>query len=374
MNEKNWNLGAGLPVKLLLLLVIWVVLSISGVMIGPLRCDPAVELWEYVTGGQFAEEQFAKRVEGTRFPANSYQTYINPGTNANLAASDSDAAAFYRSTLYITHNGRLYSLDTKKPTEFKTLGNVTELDALIAGKGCLLAADEASIRFIKTPKFLSHTLEEENWLASYQGADFGSVADRLYALLQKQEDSKLTGPEISALAHLTKEGTLLAYENQTAWLADSRTEPGTVIVYQQTAPGQRTEAFRYQNNYTGLGAGRFAVENFIVYADGGPLNIYAMDDSFWLRFEVEGINTPSKALNYAYDADGILWITYIDDELVLHCYRYDPSDDSTAHKTVTIPSIPEGGTVDGLFTVGNTAYVFFTASDGSLGGSSYTLE
>lgn len=375
MRKRTWKVGTDLPIKLLLLVVIWLIMSISGVMIEPLRCEPAVELWEYVTDGQLAQELFNKRAESTWFPTNSYQTYINPGTNANLAASNPNAAAaVYRSTLYLSHNGHVYSLTAKKPTELTSITSADGLNSMIAGKGCLLQFDITAIRFLKSSGKFSHVIKEDGWLSEYRSADFGTVADRLFDLLNRQEHNKLTGAEISTLAYFTKEGTLLYYADKTAWLADSSTQPGIVTIYKQTAPGQREEAFHYQNNYAGLGSGRFAADDLIVYANGGPLAIYAMDGSFWITFEAEGVNAPTQALNYVRSSDGALWITYIDDDLEMHLINYKPGDGAFSHEIITIPESKGNGKIDGLFSVGTTACVFSTAPSGKTTINAYILK
>lgn len=344
--------------KIVMMFILWGLLSINGTIPEAGQCKPAVAAWEYVAGGQMMEERFIKRAENMTFPVNSYEKYINTGSNANLAASDEAAANVSGHTLYIASKGELCVVKNRSIKKYRNLGDFNAPDAMVVGKRCVLGVDEGEITFTKVPKLYSYTLDEKPDALADENENFDEVADRLYALLKKQQSSEITAEEMAVLAYYAKKGTLLAFEDDSALLADDWTEDGMVYVYQQTAPGERKEFVAYEDDYDGLGAGRFIADGGLWYIENGRLNYDELYGDQWLYFPEEICGRAADALNYVHDEEGTLWVTYMDGTQV---HMFDMVHNR--HKQFEVAALQEGAELSGLFTMEDKVFVCFEGTD-----------
>lgn len=84
-----------------LFFVIFATLSITGVLVEDMQWKWAVEKWAYVFEGGLRADQLRKKMDNSKFPKGSYEKYINPHTNGNLAASDEVSACVFKDQIYL---------------------------------------------------------------------------------------------------------------------------------------------------------------------------------------------------------------------------------------------------------------------------------
>ncbi|MCD7733712.1 MAG: hypothetical protein LUH48_01020 [Clostridiales bacterium] len=306
--------------KIGVFVLIWASLSISGVLLPPLRWEQAVETWNaiqeagtYMTSsGGFAYEQYAKSAENTTFAAGCYDKYVGNRTDGNLQATDQIAACVSEDTLYFIKEGYMLQIEYSSHNEFTKVGTCDTAQAMVAGMNSLFGVDGESMTFHRTQNYAAYTLEDTGWRSGYDEADFPALADALYALLVKQETESLSAEEFAALVYYTSDGTLLGWVDGAAWLADDRSVAGQVTIYEQTAEGVRTEKISYVDNYDGVGAGRFLAEGMIVYIEDEHLNLYLLDGSRYSCYAQATV----RSLNYLY-MDDVFYIVWTDDENVV---------------------------------------------------------
>lgn len=333
--------------KIGIFVLIWASLSISGVLLPPLRWEQAVETWNYIqeagtymtSSGGFAYDQYAKSAENTTFAAGCYEKYINTGTG-NLQATDQIAACVSEDTVYLIREGYMLQIEYSSHLEFTKVGTCDTAQAMVAGMNSLFGVDGESMTFHRTQNYAAYTLANTGWRSGYDEADFPALADALYALLVKQETESLSAEEFAALVYYTSDGTLLGRVDGAAWLADDRSVAGQVTIYEQTAEGVRTEKVSYVDNYDGVGAGRFLAEGMIVYIEDEHLNLYFLDGSRHSCYAQATV----RSLNYLY-FDGVFYIIWTDDEnVVFFDYLLEWANTSNISNLKQ-----EGCTVTGLF-------------------------
>lgn len=132
-----------------LFFVIFATLSITGVLVEDMQWKWAVEKWAYVFEGGLRADQLRKKMDNSKFPKGSYEKYINPHTNGNLAASDEVSACVFKDQIYlaIPDNLIIIKRDNKKDKEKqKRISYDVSQSALIGGKRYILAVDEAAFQ------------------------------------------------------------------------------------------------------------------------------------------------------------------------------------------------------------------------------------
>lgn len=351
-----------------LFFVIFATLSITGVLVEDMQWKWAVEKWAYVSEGGLRADQLRKKMDGAKFPKGSYETYINPHTNGNLAASDQVSACVFKDRFYLALPDSLFMIkrDHKKDKEKREeISCSVSHSALIGGKRYVLAVDEEAFRITQMSKKFTCDLEE-NPAWEFDSLDFSGKSDLLYEILRKQDKKKITSRELALLAYGTKQGILLDYQDGTAYFADD-SSGDMVYVYKRTGKDEDELIFQYENSYEGLGAGRFIMEHYFVGVENFELKIYDLDTGE-VFYTPEGEHVDG-AVNYTYSLDGDLYLCYVC-EGVLYCRNF--SDREVPVMRVNMHTSDEGGTMTGLFCYGRRVYL--THEGGESRWHAYDLE
>lgn len=301
-----------------LFLVIFAVLSINGVLIEEMQWKWAVEKWEYVSEGGLRQDKLRKKIDGAKFARGSYEKYINPRTNANLAASEYASACTYKDRFYLAVPDCFITMKKYSKKWANSPLFLTE-SALVGGSRYVLAANEETSRVLNVSKKFTADLEE-NPVTRFESMDFDETCDYLYRLLVKQEKKKITAEELMALAWGTKEGVLLDYIDKTAYFADD-SGGSTVYVYEQTGAGERNLIFQYEDSYQGLGAGRFIMDHYFVGVEDLQVVTYDLETGD-IQYRLEEMEYHvDGSINYIRTRKGNYYICYMNNN-VLCCWDF----------------------------------------------------
>lgn len=307
--RRKTALNAVLDVLVFLFLA-WGIASVTDILPEKFRFGPVEKAWKSIMDDEW---KFAQKAKGLKFDAGCYQRVINDKTNANIASSDERrSAAVAGDKLWVNDwtgiswygkdnmKGHLvgdnyYCGERAAPMlndgEFGYASFLTE-----KGESYAVVFDREEIE-----KGYRETIAQ-GWAEDYKENNsftFSSVSGQLYSILKKQETEALNPKEMAGLLYFSSKGTVLDYQAGTAIFADDMTDLGTVHIYRQNEDGQE-ELFSYLDDYEGSGAGRFVVEDMIVYAEKLSVSYYRpekTEDQWGLMMESD---TPVLALNYAY--------------------------------------------------------------------------
>ena len=340
-----------------LFFVVFAVLSITGVLIEEMQWKWAVEKWTYVSEGGLREDQLRKKIDGLKFSKGSYEMYINPRDNGNLAASDWASACVFEDRFYLALPDTFCTL---KKYNYSKDYNKDYIDfsgsALVGGKRYVLSVDEENFHGLNLKKHFAAGLDE-NPVVEFDTLDFLGKSDYLYKILKKQKKGKITSDELMMLAWGTKQGILLDYRDGTAYFADDSGTGDTVYVYEQTGEGVRNLIFQYEDSYQGLGAGRFIMDHYFVGVADFQVVTYDLETGE-IRYRSEEMGHIAGSINYIRTLNGNYYICYIR-ENILYCWDFygdKPLKPVNMH-------IDEGGAVTGLFSYGNRVYVTHESGD-----------
>ena len=337
--------------------MVFAVLSITGVLIEEMQWKWAVEKWTYVSEGGLREDQLRKKIDGLKFSKGSYEMYINPRDNGNLAASDWASACVFEDRFYLALPDTFCTL---KKYNYSKDYNKDYIDfsgsALVGGKRYVLSVDEENFHGLNLKKHFAAGLDE-NPVVEFDTLDFLGKSDYLYKILKKQKKGKITSDELMMLAWGTKQGILLDYRDGTAYFADDSGTGDTVYVYEQTGEGVRNLIFQYEDSYQGLGAGRFIMDHYFVGVADFQVVTYDLETGE-IRYRSEEMGHIDGSINYIRTLNGNYYICYIR-ENILYCWDFygdKPLKPVNMH-------IDEGGAVTGLFSYGNRVYVTHESGD-----------
>lgn len=306
-------------VSTVFLLTEWTVLSLSGTIPEKVSFAPGVRLYRSIVDKEAALEYM---VEDFQYPSGVYESIINTGSEANLQAGGGSetarTACVSGDRLYVSGNGRFWSVDTSKPSKIES-GNRSGSGGNVfvpAGKKnfmtvwrgenvdwiCFIEpSEEGEIAYPDMQDWTSGCLDSGD--GSEGKFSFDKICDRAAELLAKQKTEKLEPCEAAMLAYFAAEGVILDYSDGRILFADSMTEPGMLVVYEQQEDKGREEVIRVPVSYEGKGAGRFMAKGKLYYADG--CNVYACD------FEGE----PVQILSEEQPIEGLNYLIYGKDKL-----------------------------------------------------------
>ena len=337
-----------------LFFVVFAVLSITGVLIEEKQWKWAVEKWTYVSEGGLREDQLRKKIDGLKFSKGSYEKYINPHINGNLAASDWASACVFEDQFYMAVPKGFYIMK-KYSTDYEKNAFTPYDSALIGGKHYVLSVSEENFTAMRLSKGYTADLEE-NPVPEFNSLDFLKKSDYLYNILKKQEEKKITSKELALLAWGTKQGILLDYIDGTAYFADDSGIGDTVYIYEQTGEGQRNLLFQYEDSYQGLGAGRFIMDHYFMGVEGFQIVTYDLENGD-ICYSSKDMGYVDGSINYIRTLKGNYYVCYICENRL---YCWDFYGDNPLKRVNAF--IEEEG-ITGLFCYGSSVFVTHGTGD-----------
>jgi len=299
------------------------------------------------------QEDYSYTLNGTKnwtFDDGFYDSYIYPGRNSFAQGATPGAAT--NNTLAFCLNGMVYLVDVEANELYHvTAYRAKREDAMVmVGKEVFLFSDDRILLMGPGGRYL---WENTQWTSDLNGLSDQARYDRLYAILEAQNDGKageIPIEDVAAVAYAQRNGLLLYYDGQNHCAYFGRQDKkGQITVLRQSASGTCEEVTAFTPNcdsdnlpYTMINATVVAYidEDKIVFQGVGEdwSNVHYTNKSH------DGKQHPFISFHVTHDGKGNEYFAYQDSEDILCIELLGNSVMETTF---------DAGKYDGVYTYGN---------------------
>ncbi|MBQ7796207.1 MAG: hypothetical protein IJ374_06575, partial [Lachnospiraceae bacterium] len=322
----------------LVFVVVWPVLTWGGVFQGVFALKPVQRAQrEHVafseenasfTYEQFfdSEREYSYTMNGTKnwtFGENFYESYIYPGRNTFAqgeypGASNDTYAAFGL-------NGMVYLFDVEaNETNYYVAYTVEPKDAMVlVGKELFIFGDDKIV--LLGPKGC-YLWEDTEWASEYGHLSEEEQYERLYGILEKQNDGKsetISIEDVAVVARAQRTGQLLYYDaaDHSAYFGQ-KGEKGEITILCQSAKGIREASTSFTPNcesenlpYTMLNA------DMVAYIDYDKIIFQGVKEDWttvhYTNKSHDGETHPFVSFHVLHDAEGNEYYAYQDNKDII---------------------------------------------------------
>ena len=323
---------------LALLLVVWPLLSWTGVFQGVFALKPvqraqqqylsfsqsntsrAYQMFFEPDGSEFGYT--VNEVRNWTFGEGFYTDYIYPGRNT--FAQGKDPAASNDTCIAFCLNDLIYLTDVAANEVYHTTAYSPGRDdaMVLVGREAFLFSRDRIALLGPQGRYL---WKDTRWATDFDRLSRTEQYDRLYAILQEQNDgvaASVSVEDVAAVACAQRNGQLVYYDAQThrAFFVE-KGKKGSCTLLRQTAPGVREEVGTFTPKcksdnlpYTMLNA------EVLAYIDGEDIMFMGSDGSTWTRYTNklhEDEQHPFVSFHVLHDTAGNEYFAYQDSEDVI---------------------------------------------------------